>query len=166
MMQTVRRITPCLWFDTQGEAAANFYVGIFKNSKITQISRYSEAGRETHRKEPGTAMVVAFELDGQPFTALNGGPHFKINEAVSFQISCDAQEEIDYFWEKLTDGGDPKAQRCGWLKDKFGVSWQIVPRELADMVADHDSSKTSRVMAALLPMKKLDIKTLERAFRG
>jgi predicted 3-demethylubiquinone-9 3-methyltransferase (glyoxalase superfamily) len=165
-MATLQKIVPCLWFDRQAEEAARFYVSLFKNSSVGQISRYTEAGRETHGRAPGEVMVVAFDLDGQSFTALNGGPQFKFNEAISFQVLCKNQKEIDGFWEKLSEGGDPNAQQCGWLKDKFGVSWQIVPRVLADMMSDPDSSKTSRVMLAVLGMKKLDIKTLESAYRG
>jgi predicted 3-demethylubiquinone-9 3-methyltransferase (glyoxalase superfamily) len=165
-MATLQKIVPCLWFDRQAEEAARFYVSLFKNSSVGQISRYTEAGRETHGRAPGEVMVVAFDLDGQSFTALNGGPQFKFNEAISFQVLCKNQQEIDTFWEKLSEGGDPNAQQCGWLKDKFGLCWQIVPRVLADMMSDQDSSKTSRVMLAVMGMKKLDIKTLERAYRG
>src|SRR5262245_61281953 len=127
-MPSIRRITPCLWFDDQGEEAARFYVSVFPNSKVGSVSRYSEAGQEIHKKKPGTAMTVVFELDGQSFTALNGGPNFKFTEAISFQISCETQEEVDHYWNGLSEGGDPKAQQCGWLKDKFGVSWQVIPR--------------------------------------
>jgi predicted 3-demethylubiquinone-9 3-methyltransferase (glyoxalase superfamily) len=165
-MATFQRIVPCLWFDSQAEEAARFYVGIFKNSRVGAISRYTEAGQDVHGRRAGEVMTVAFDLDGQSFTALNGGPPFTFNEAVSFEVMCESQREIDDYWEKLSAGGDPAAQQCGWLKDKFGVSWQIVPRALADMVADPDSAKTSRVMAALLQMKKLEIKALERAYRG
>ena len=126
-MPTKHRIVPCLWFDNQAEEAAKYYVSIFKNSKIGAISRYGEAGREVHRRPPGSVMTVEFELDGQAFTGLNGGPLFKFNEAVSFQVNCATQAEVDYYWDKLTAGGDPKAQQCGWLKDRFGVSWQVVP---------------------------------------
>src|SRR5688572_13454403 len=129
-MPALQKITPCLWFDSDAEEAANFYLGVFPNSRITQISRYGEAGREHHGKEPGTVMTVAFELDGQSFTALNGGPMFQFTEAISFQVDCDTQEEIDHFWDKLSAGGDARAQACGWLKDRFGVSWQIVPTAL------------------------------------
>jgi predicted 3-demethylubiquinone-9 3-methyltransferase (glyoxalase superfamily) len=160
------KITPCLWFDNQGEDAAKFYVGIFKNSKITSVSRYSEVGREIHGRPAGSVMTVAFDLDGQPFTALNGGPHFKINEAISFEVSCDSQKEIDYFWEKLGVGGDPSAQQCGWLKDKFGVSWQVVPSMMEEMFADPNDPRSQRAMGAMLEMKKLDIAALERAYAG
>jgi predicted 3-demethylubiquinone-9 3-methyltransferase (glyoxalase superfamily) len=158
------KITPCLWFDDQAEEAANFYIGIFKNSKITAISRYPDAGREIHGKPAGTVMVVAFELDGQPFTALNGGPQFKFDQAISFQIECATQEEVDYFWGKLSEGGDPAAQQCGWLKDKFGLSWQVVPKILPELLADSDTAKAQRTFEALLRMKKLDIPTLQSAF--
>jgi predicted 3-demethylubiquinone-9 3-methyltransferase (glyoxalase superfamily) len=160
------RIAPCLWFDDQGEAAANFYVGIFPDSRITAIARYGEAGREIHHRPAGSVMTVAFELDGQPFTALNGGPIFKFNEAVSLQVFCADQREIDHYWDKLSAGGDPKAQQCGWLKDKFGLSWQIVPAVLPKLMSDPDPAKTGRALSALLKMKKLVIADLERAFAG
>ncbi|HET7110500.1 MAG TPA: VOC family protein, partial [Gemmatimonadales bacterium] len=126
-MATLHPIAPCLWFDDQAEDAAAFYISIFPNSKIVSVARYGEAGKETHGRPPGSVMVVEFELNGQPFTALNGGPVFTFNEAVSFQLYCETQEELDRYWEKLGAGGDPKAQVCGWLKDKFGLSWQVVP---------------------------------------
>ena len=162
MPHLVQRITPCLWFDKEAEDAAKFYTGIFKNSKITQVSRYGDAGQEIHGQKPGTVMVVAFELDGHSFTALNGGPVFKLNEAVSFQVNCDTQEEIDFYWEKLSAGGDPAAQQCGWLKDKFGASWQVVPRMMGELMSGAPAS-SNRVMAAMLQMKKIDIAALQRA---
>src|SRR5688500_16182126 len=162
-MPNIQRIAPCLWFDDQAEGAANYYVSIFKNSRIREISRYGEAGQEIHGRKPGSVMTVEFELDGQTFTALNGGPDFKFNEAVSFQIHCDTQEEVDYHWDKLSQGGDPKAQQCGWLKDRFGLSWQVVPRLLTDMLQDHESPRAQKAMEALLRMKKIDIRELERA---
>jgi predicted 3-demethylubiquinone-9 3-methyltransferase (glyoxalase superfamily) len=165
-MATLQPITPCLWFDTQAEEAARYYTGIFKSSKIGTITRYGEAGREVHKKPAGTVMTVQFELNGQPFTALNGGPDFKFNEAISFQIMCRTQDEVDHYWNKLSAGGDPQAQVCGWLKDKFGLSWQVVPTVLAEMMADPDKEKSGRVMEALLQMKKLDIAELERAYEG
>ena len=165
-MQLTSRIAPCLWFDDQAEAAATFYTGIFKASRITQVSRYGEAGREVHGKTAGTVMTVAFELEGQAFTALNGGPEFKFNEAISFQINCETQAEVDHYWEKLSAGGDPKAQQCGWLKDKYGVSWQVVPTVLVEMITDSDPGKSGRVMEAMLQMKKLDIDKLKRAYAG
>lgn len=165
-MNIKQRITPCLWFDDQAEQAANFYTSVFPNSRITQISRYGEVGHEIHGRPAGSVMVVAFELDGQSFTALNGGPVFRFNEAISLQIACDTQEEIDYYWEKLSEGGDEKAQQCGWLKDRYGLSWQVEPAMLSEMLCDPDRSKTERVMAALLEMKKLDIAALKRAYEG
>jgi predicted 3-demethylubiquinone-9 3-methyltransferase (glyoxalase superfamily) len=159
-------ITPCLWFNGEAEEAAKFYTAIFKNSKITTVSRYGEAGKEIHGKEPGSVMVVAFELNGHFFTALNGGPHFKFNEAVSFQIECTTQEEVDYYWEKLSEGGDSKAQQCGWLKDKFGLSWQVVPKILPELISHPDTTKSQRAFQAMLQMKKLDIAVLKRAFAG
>jgi predicted 3-demethylubiquinone-9 3-methyltransferase (glyoxalase superfamily) len=165
-MRVAQRIVPCLWFDHQAEEAARFYVSVFKNSKITTVSRYTAAGQEIHGKPPGSVMVVAFELDGQTFTALNGGPDFKFNEAISLQVYCDTQQEIDNYWEKLSKGGDPKAQQCGWLKDKYGLSWQVVPKLLDELLADHESPKAQRAMTAMLGMKKIDIAELERAVAG
>ena len=165
-MPTIQRITPCLWFDHQAEQAARFYITVFKNSTITKIARYGEAGQEVHKQKPGTVLTVAFELDGHTFTALNGGPIFKFNEAISFQVNCDTQDEIDHYWEKLSAGGDPKAQQCGWLKDKYGASWQVVPRVLPDMLTDPNHEKSDRAMTALMKMKKLDIAALKRAFDG
>ena len=165
-MANNRRIAPCLWFDGRAEEAASFYTAIFPNSKVGRVSRYGEAGHEVHGRKPGSVMTVAFELDGQPFTALNGGPQFRFNEAISFQIDCESQSEVDAYWEKLSKGGDPKAQQCGWLKDKFGVSWQVVPRVLIELMADPDSAKSGRVMEAMLKMKKIDIAELKRAAAG
>ncbi|GBO52043.1 3-demethylubiquinone-9 3-methyltransferase [Pseudanabaena sp. lw0831] len=162
----MQKITPCLWFDDQAEQAAEFYTAIFKNSKILNIARYGEAGYETHGKASGTVMTVAFELDGQKFTALNGGPIFKFNEAISFQVTCETQAEVDYFWEKLSENGDEKAQQCGWLKDKFGASWQIIPRVLMEMMIDSEHEKSQRVFSTMLQMKKIDIAELERAYAG
>ena len=165
-MTVVQPIVPCLWFDNQAEEAARYYTGIFKNSKIGTISRYGEAGREVHGRPPGSVMTVEFELNGQPFTALNGGPIFKFNEAISFQIMCRTQEEVDHYWNKLTAGGDKEAQQCGWLKDKYGLSWQVVPTALVEMMKDSNAEKAGRVMEAMLQMKKLDIAELERAYEG
>jgi predicted 3-demethylubiquinone-9 3-methyltransferase (glyoxalase superfamily) len=165
-MASPQPITPCLWFDSQAEEAARFYTGIFKNSKIGKISRYTEAGREAHGRPPGSVMTVEFELNGQPFTALNGGPHFKFNEAVSFQIMCRDQEEVDYYWNNLTQGGDPNAQQCGWVKDKYGLSWQVVPTALIEMMSDPDREKSGRAMEAMLKMKKIDIAAMRRAYEG
>lgn len=161
-----RKIAPCLWFNDEAEQAAAFYTSVFPNSKIRKISRYTEAGREIHKRPPGSVLTVEFELDGEPFTALNGGPQFRFSEAISLQVFCKNQKEIDQYWERLTAGGDPGAQQCGWLKDRFGVSWQVVPKSLRDMVADPDAEKVSRVMMALFPMKKLDVAALERAYEG
>ena len=165
-MQISQKITPCLWFDDQTEEAVEFYTSIFRNSRIVKTTRYGEAGYDVHGKRAGTVMAVAFELDGQAFTALNGGPIFKFNEAISFQVNCETQEEVDYFWAKLTEGGDEKAQQCGWLKDKYGVSWQIVPAVLLEMIDDPNSEKSQRAMKAMLQMKKIDIDTLKRAYDG
>jgi predicted 3-demethylubiquinone-9 3-methyltransferase (glyoxalase superfamily) len=163
-MQLVQKISPCLWFDDQAEEAVKFYTSIFKNSKIVNIARYGEAGYEIHGKLAGTVMTVAFELDGQVFTALNGGSIFKFSEAISFQINCETQEEVDYYWQKLSEGGDKNAQQCGWLKDKYGVSWQVVPRVLPDMLNDPDSEKSQAAMTAMLQMKKIDINELKQAY--
>ena len=160
------RISPCLWFDDQAEEAARYYVDIFENSRINTITRYGEAGFEIHGRPAGSVMVVAFELDGQALTALNGGPHFKFTEAISLQVNCTTQKEIDYYWEKLSAGGDPKAQQCGWLKDKYGLSWQVGPDGMDKMFKDEKSPGAERVMAAMLQMKKLDIAQLQRAYEG
>jgi predicted 3-demethylubiquinone-9 3-methyltransferase (glyoxalase superfamily) len=165
-MARFSKITPCLWFDHQGEEAARFYVSVFPNSKINQISHYGEAGKEVHQRPPGSVLSVAFELDGQTFIALNGGPIFKFTEAVSLQIYCDSQQEVDHFWETLSAGGDPAAQQCGWLKDKYGLSWQVVPRVLPDLLDDPDRDKAGRAMTAMMQMKKLDVAALQRAAGG
>lgn len=165
-MPDKQKIVPCLWFDDQGEDAAKFYIAIFPNSKITKTSHYTEAGKEVHGQKPGSVMTVAFELNGQEFTALNAGPIFKFNEAVSFQIMCETQAEVDHYWDSLSAGGDPNAQQCGWLKDKFGLSWQVTPTALPRLFSDPDSAKTGRVMNAMLKMKKIDIGELERAAEG
>ncbi len=160
------RIAPCLWFDHQAEEAARYYVGIFKNARIGKITHYTEAGRDVHGRPAGSVMVVEFELDGQRFTALNGGPLFKFNEALSLTVNCETQAEVDYYWDQLKAGGDEKAQACGWLKDKYGVSWQVVPTILPQLYTDADPAKSSRVMNAMLPMKKLDIEKLKKAAAG
>lgn len=161
------KITPCLWFDTQAEEAVSFYVSIFNNARIVAISRYGEAGREVHGMPAGTVLTVVFELEGQRFTAMNGGPVFKFNEAISFQIHCDTQQEIDDLWDKLGEGGPEEARQCGWLKDKYGVSWQVVPRELGErLMTSGDTERTDRVMTALLKMKRLDLAELQRAYSG
>ena len=161
---TTRRpkITPCLWFDNNAEEAVNFYVSIFKNSKIGNVARYNEAGAAASGRPKGSVMTVAFELDGQEFLALNGGPVFQFTEAVSFTVNCKRQEEIDEMWERLSQGGEQV--QCGWLKDKYGLSWQIVPTVLSRMMQDKDARKTQRVMEAMLQMQKLDIKTLKQAY--
>jgi len=155
-----QKISPCLWFDTQAEDAANFYVGVFEDGRIKQISRYGEAGREVHGKPPGSVMVVAFEIAGQNFTALNGGPQFKFSEAVSFQVMCDSQAEIDHFWSALS--ADGQEGQCGWLKDKFGLSWQVVPSALPRLLSGADGARLNRMMGAIMKMKKFDLAELER----
>ena len=165
-MRAIQKITPCLWLDDQALEVAEFYTAIFRNSKIVKVARYGEAGREAHGKPAGTVMTVAFELDGQTFTALNGGPMFKFNEAISFQVDCETQKEVDYYWDKLSEGGDARAQQCGWLKDKYGVSWQIVPRVLIELIGDPDPARSGRVMEAMLQMKKIDIAAVKRAYAG
>lgn len=154
----MQKITPSLWFDNQAEEAANFYISVFKNSKIVEVGRYSEAGPGP----AGSVMVISFELDGQLFSAINGGPEFVFSPAISFAVDCESQEEVDYLWEKLTEGGaeDP----CGWLRDKYGVSWQIVPKVLTELLQDKDPAKVKRVTEAMFQMKKLDIKTLQDAY--
>jgi predicted 3-demethylubiquinone-9 3-methyltransferase (glyoxalase superfamily) len=154
----MQKITPCLWFDTQGEEAANFYTSVFPNSKILNISRYGEAGPGPE----GQALTVSFELDGQEFTALNGGPQFTFSEAISFQVSCDSQEEVDRFWDTLSQGGEEG--QCGWLKDRFGVSWQIVPAAMGQLLGGPDQQRSQQAMKAMLQMKKLDIHELQDAY--
>jgi predicted 3-demethylubiquinone-9 3-methyltransferase (glyoxalase superfamily) len=164
MSLATQKIVPCLWFDDQGENAANHYVSIFPNSRIGEVSRYGKEGFEIHGREAGTVMTVEFFLDGQRFVALNGGPLFKFNEAISFQIHCDDQKEIDHYWEKLTDGGEEGP--CGWLKDRFGLSWQVVPQVLPEMLMSKDHAASQRVTKAFLQMKKFDIAALKRAYEG
>jgi predicted 3-demethylubiquinone-9 3-methyltransferase (glyoxalase superfamily) len=163
-MQIKTKIAPCLWFDNQAEAAAKFYTSVFKGSKIVKTTHYTEVGREVHGRPAGSVMTVVFELAGQPFTALNGGPNFKFSEAISFQVNCETQDEIDHFWSKLSEGGEKGP--CGWLKDKFGLSWQIVPTIMPDLFADSDPKRAGRVMQAMLKMKKLNIAELKRAQAG
>lgn len=165
-MAQTQRITSNLWFDNQAEEAAKFYTSIFKNSSIGRISRYTEAGKDIHKMPIGSVMTIEFVLDGQTFIGLNGGPVFKFNESISFIVNCETQEEVDYYWEKLNIGGDPNAQQCGWLKDKFGISWQIVPTKFINMLTDPDAEKATRVMNAMFPMKKLDLPALEKAYIG
>ncbi len=159
-----QQITPCLWFDRNAEEAVNFYITVFKNSKITHVVRYGNAGQEIHGGTPGAVLAIDFELDGQKFSCLNGGPLFKFSEAVSFQVPCETQEEIDYYWSALTKGGSESD--CGWLKDKFGLSWQVFPGILLDMLRDPDRAKADRAMSAMLTMKKIDVAAIDRAFAG
>ena len=160
------QIPPCLWFDGQAEEAARFYVSIFPNSKITAIQRYTEAGKVYHGREAGSVMVVEFELNGQTFTGLNGGPQFKFTGAISFQVDCEDQDEVDHYWNHLKDGGDETKQQCGWVTDKFGLTWQIIPRRLKEMLSDSDLERKSRVTNEMIKMKKLDVGLLEKAYEG
>jgi predicted 3-demethylubiquinone-9 3-methyltransferase (glyoxalase superfamily) len=160
----MQKITPFLWYDDKAEEAANFYVSVFKNSKVGSITRYEKEGAKASGRPEGTAMTVNFQLEGQEFVALNAGPHFKFTEAISFVVNCETQEEVDYFWEKLSAGG--AESQCGWLKDKYGLSWQVVPTILVELFQDKDASKSQRVMKAMLQMKKLDIATLKQAADG
>ena len=161
----MQKITPFLWFDDQAEEAANFYVSIFKNSKVGKVTRYEEESAKATGRPVGSAMTVEFEIEGQKFAAINGGPHFKFTEAVSFVVNCETQEEVDSFWEKLTADGGSESQ-CAWLKDKYGLSWQIVPTILVELLQDKDTEKSRRVMMAMMQMKKIDIATLKRAAAG
>ena len=161
----MQKISPCLWFDNNAEEAVQFYVSIFKNSKIGNVTHYGKEGYEIHKTKEGTVMTIDFEIEGQKFLALNGGPIFRFNEAISFQIYCETQDEVDYYWDKLTEGGDKNAQVCGWLKDKFGVSWQVVPNVLVKMLQDKDPKKTENVMRVMLQMQKLDINALTKAYQ-
>ena len=163
-MGTLKTITPCLWFDDQAEAAVEMYTSVFKDSKVLQVARYGEAGFEQHQRPAGSIMTIDFELNGQTFTALNGGPVFKFSEAISLQVLCETQEEIDYYWSKLSQGGDERAQQCGWLKDRYGLSWQIVPTIMSTMMTDPNYEKKERAVAAMMDMKKLDIEKLKRAY--
>ena len=156
----MQKITPFLWFDNNAEEAVNFYISVFKNSKVLSTTRYGEAGPGP----AGTVLTAAFQLQGQEFIALNGGPHFKFTEAVSFSVNCETQEEVDEYWEKLSEGGEKG--RCGWLKDKFGLSWQVNPAVLGEMLQDKDPEKAKRVMEAMLQMDKIDIPTLKKAYEG
>jgi predicted 3-demethylubiquinone-9 3-methyltransferase (glyoxalase superfamily) len=164
MQIAVSKINPCLWFDTEAEEAAKFYCSVFKDSRMGRISRYVNEGQEIHGKKAGSVMAVEFEIAGQKFAALNGGPHFKFTEAVSFQVHCEDQKEVDYFWKKLSEGGTEGP--CGWLKDKYGLSWQVVPKVLYEMLLDPDQGKAQRVTKAFLQMKKFDIAALKRAYAG
>ena len=164
MSIAAQKITPCLWFDTEAEDAAKFYCSVFESAKINSISHYGKEGFEIHGRPAGSVMAVEFEIEGQKFVGLNGGPHFKFDEAVSFQIHCKTQDEVDYFWSKLSEGGQEGP--CGWLKDKFGLSWQVVPDVLLKMLMDADHQKSQRVTKAFLQMKKFDIAALKRAYEG
>ena len=163
MATKVQRISPFLWFDDQAEEAADYYTSIFENSEITSIARYSAEAAAAGGRPEGSVLTVAFRLDGQEFVALNGGPIFKFTEAVSFAVNCETQEEIDYYWERLSADGDEKAQQCGWLKDKYGLSWQVVPTALARLLTGPDSDKARRVLALILRMKKIDLEALTQA---
>jgi predicted 3-demethylubiquinone-9 3-methyltransferase (glyoxalase superfamily) len=155
-------ITPCLWFNNQAEDAVNFYISVFRNSKIVSVTRYGEAGAAASGRPQGTIMTMTFQIEGQPFMALNGGPVFKFTEAISFIVNCKTQKEVDEFWEKLSEGGEEG--RCGWLKDKYGLSWQVVPTVLGEMLQDKDARKSERVMKAMLQMKKIDIEGLKKTY--
>ena len=165
-MAAIQKITPCLWFDSQAEEAAKFYVSLFPNSAVGAVTRYGKEGFEVHGRPEGSVMTVNFSLEGQEFTALNGGPHFKFSEAISFVVRCETQTEVDHYWDKLGEGGDQRARQCGWLKDKYGVSWQIVPVALFEMMSSTDRIKSERVMRAVLQMKRLDVAALRRAYEG
>ena len=162
----MQKISTCLWFDNQAEEAVKFYTSVFKNSKIGSTTHYDEASSKEAGMPAGTVLTMSFELEGRQFMALNGGPIFKFNESVSLIVNCDDQKEVDYYWDKLSEGGDEKAQQCGWLKDKYGVSWQIVPEVLSKLVGDPASEKSQRAMKAMLQMKKIDIEGLKKAYEG
>lgn len=165
-MAKLSKITPCLWFDSEAEDAAKFYTDVFPDGRITGTLRYSEAGREHHGRAPGSVMTVSFELAGQSIIGLNAGPAFRFNEAVSLMILCDTQDEIDHYWARLSDGGDPSAQACGWLKDKYGLSWQVAPAVFPELFANENSPGAQRAMLAMMGMTKLDIAALQAAFDG
>jgi predicted 3-demethylubiquinone-9 3-methyltransferase (glyoxalase superfamily) len=159
-------LAPCLWFDDQAEAAVELYTSVFPNSRVVRVTRYGREGFDLHGRPEGSVMTIDFELDGHALTALNGGPHFTLNEAISLQVYCDTQAEVDHYWTRLGEGGDPKAQQCGWLKDRFGVSWQVIPRASLDLFGDPESAASQRAMRALLRMEKLDLAALQRAYDG
>ncbi len=160
------KIIPCLWFDDQAQDAAKFYASIFEDSKVGNLTHYGKEGFDIHHQPEGKVLTAEFRLDGIDFVGMNGGPQFKFSEAVSFQVMCETQDEVDYYWKRLSEGGDPNAQMCGWLKDKFGLSWQVVPSVLPKLLKDADRSRSERVMKALMQMKKLDIAELQRAYAG
>jgi predicted 3-demethylubiquinone-9 3-methyltransferase (glyoxalase superfamily) len=164
--KAMEALQTCLWFDSEAEDAAKFYTSIFKNSTIGKVTHFGKEGFEIHGRPEGSVMTIDFELNGMKFSALNGGPMFKFNESISFQIWCDTQEEIDRYWTKLSEGGDPAAQQCGWLKDKYGLSWQVIPRRLTELLFSSDKVKSGRAMNAMLQMKKMDISQLEQAYEG
>jgi predicted 3-demethylubiquinone-9 3-methyltransferase (glyoxalase superfamily) len=163
-MKIAGNIHPCLWFDSQAEEAARFYASVFPNSRIAKITHYTEAGQETHKRPPGSVLTVEFELNGQPFLALNGGPQFRFSEAISLVVPCKTQEQIDYFWQKLS--ADPASEQCGWVKDRYGLSWQIAPADIGEMLSDSDTERAGRVMTAMMEMKKIDIERLHEAYEG
>jgi predicted 3-demethylubiquinone-9 3-methyltransferase (glyoxalase superfamily) len=163
MQIAIQKITPFLWFDSNAVEAVNFYTSVFKNSRIINISRYGDDTAKVSGRPKGSVMTITFQIEGQDFVALNGGPAFKFNEAISFIVNCGSQEEVDYYWEKLSSGGDEKAQQCGWLKDRYGLSWQIVPAVMKELLESRDGDKSQRVTKALLQMKKIDVETLTRA---
>lgn len=165
-MASLKKMSTCLWFDTQAEEAARFYTSIFPNSKITQVTHYGAEGHDQHKKPAGSVLTVSFQLDGNEFTGLNGGPGFTFNEAISLELHCETQKDIDYFWDKLTPGGDPKAQVCGWLKDKYGVSWQVAPAVMYQWLENSPNPASERVMKAMMQMQKLDLATLKSAYEG
>lgn len=165
-MATIQKIIPNLWFEKEAREAAEYYTSIFPNSRIGRITYYGKEGYEHHGMPEGTVLTVEFRLEGQEFVGLNGGPAFTFNEAISFIVNCTTQEEVDHYWDRLSQGGDEKAQACGWLKDRFGLSWQIVPTALSEMIADPDREKVGRVMSAMFRMKKLDIAALQKAYEG
>ena len=166
MENRIQRITPFLWFDDQAEEAATFYTSVFENSRIVDVTRYDREAAATTRRPEGSAMTVSFELAGQSFTALNGGPHYSFTPAVSFVVHCSTQEEIDHYWEKLSQGGDEKALQCGWLKDRFGLSWQVVPKQLFETIGGDDAAGRQRAMAAMMQMTRLDVARLQAAYAG
>lgn len=167
MKNKIQKISTMLWFDTQAEEAARFYTSVFKNSKLGRITHYGKVGLEINGKLDGTVKTVEFQLEGQDFVALNGGPQFKFTEVISFIVNCQSQEELDYYWGKLSEGGDEKAQVCGWLKDKYGISWQIIPDNLTEMLSDSNSERSERVMNVIMQVKgKIDIEALMQAYEG
>lgn len=166
MPAIAQRITPFLWFDDQAEQAAAFYTSVFENSRVLRTTRYTKEAEQAAGRPEGSVMTVSFELDGHEFTALNGGPIFKFNEALSLVVHCRSQKEIDHYWNRLSEGGDPQAQQCGWLKDRFGLSWQVIPDQLLELISDPDPEKARRAVAAMLEMKKIDLGALQLAAAG